>query len=43
MPGWLERIVPRVDVEGHALARDAGAAAATPGEAERPRLPDPVG
>ncbi|HWR85846.1 MAG TPA: MMPL family transporter [Rhodoglobus sp.] len=28
MPGWLERIVPRIDTEGHALAE-------TPGQADR--------
>lgn len=39
MPRWLERIVPRVDVEGQALTREADTAAATPGEAERPSLP----
>ncbi|MFE1960884.1 MMPL family transporter [Streptomyces sp. NPDC059479] len=39
MPRWLERIVPRVDVEGHALTRDADATAATPGETERQGLP----
>ncbi|MEU8708180.1 MMPL family transporter [Streptomyces sp. NPDC048565] len=39
MPRWLERIAPRVDVEGQALTRDTNPAAATPGEAERPSLP----
>ncbi|MDT0427775.1 MMPL family transporter [Streptomyces salyersiae] len=39
MPRWLERIVPRVDVEGHALTREPDPAGATPGEAERSVLP----
>ncbi|MFG2404938.1 MMPL family transporter [Streptomyces brevispora] len=39
MSRWLERIVPRVDVEGHTLTRETDTAAATPGEAERPSLP----
>ncbi|MGW1024782.1 MMPL family transporter [Streptomyces sp. NPDC002577] len=39
MPGWLERIVPRVDVEGNALTADTNATAATPDETERQGLP----
>ncbi|MER6851335.1 MMPL family transporter [Streptomyces flaveolus] len=38
MPRWLERIVPRVDVEGHALNRDEDATPARH-EAEQPELP----
>ncbi|MFJ9127701.1 MMPL family transporter [Streptomyces sp. NPDC102340] len=38
MPRWLERIVPRVDVEGHALTRDEDATPAQP-ETEQPGLP----
>ncbi|MEV2210069.1 MMPL family transporter [Streptomyces sp. NPDC050997] len=44
MPHWLERIVPQVDVEGHALTRDAATTAVvtdatTTDEAERQNLP----
>ncbi|MER5184477.1 MMPL family transporter [Streptomyces sp. NPDC002896] len=39
MPRWLERIVPRVDVEGNALTTDTNATAATPDETERQGLP----
>jgi len=35
MPRRLERVVPRVDVEGHALTHDAATAAATTDVAER--------
>ncbi|MFH9809441.1 MMPL family transporter [Streptomyces olivaceus] len=38
MPRWLERIVPHVDVEGHALSRDEDATPARP-DAEQPGLP----